>query len=176
MNRAVFLDRDGVINRVPTRGGQPVTPRRFAEFEFVEGIADEVGRIKAAGFLVFVITNQPDVARGLLPLAELERMSAAIRSRLPVDAVWVCPHDDGDRCSCRKPKPGMIERAREKYAVDIGASFLIGDSWKDMELASRAGCRGILIDAPYNQRVDCYRRVRNVRDAVDVILAAEKET
>lgn len=171
MRQAVFLDRDGVINRVPLRDGQPVTPRRFEEFEFVEDIAGEVRRIKAAGFLTFVITNQPDVARGLLPPEELERMSAAIRSHLSVDEVWVCPHDDADKCSCRKPKPGMVDLAREKYAIDVGRSFLIGDSWKDMELAARVGCRGILLDAPYNQGLYGFERVRDIRAAVDLILS-----
>lgn len=171
MRRAVFLDRDGVINRVPLRNGLPATPRRFEEFEFVAGIDAEVRRIKAAGFLVFVITNQPDVARGLLPVEELERMSAAIRWHLPVDEIWVCPHDDADRCACRKPKPGMVELARDKYAIDVGGSVIIGDSWKDMELAGRVGCRGILLDAPYNQGLDGFERVRDIHEAVELILS-----
>jgi len=171
MNRAVFLDRDGVINKVLIRHGRAVTPRRFEEFVLVDGIAGEVQRIKDAGFMVFVLTNQPDVARGILPLPELERMSAAIRSHLPVDEVWVCPHDEDDRCLCRKPKPGMIERAREKYAVNVTQSFLIGDTLKDMELAKCAGCRGILINAPYNQGLDAFGRVANIREAVDLILS-----
>ncbi len=156
MTRAVFLDRDGVINKVVIRHGTVSAPRSFEEFVWTPGIIDEVQRIKDAGYLVFVITNQPDVARGTLPLGELVRMSAAIHACLSVDEVWVCPHDDDDHCGCRKPKPGMIERALEKYAVDIRRSFLIGDSRKDMELARGVGCRGILIDAAYNQGLDCF--------------------
>ncbi len=172
MKRAVFLDRDGVINKVGLRQGSVVTPRSFEEFELVEGIGEEVRRIKRAGFFVFVITNQPDVARGILPLEELQKMSSAIRSHLPVDEVWVCPHDDDAGCDCRKPKPGMVRRAREEYGIDIEESFLIGDSWKDMELASAVGCRGILIDAPYNQGFSCFKRVRNVHEAVNLILSS----
>jgi len=171
MTRAVFLDRDGVINKVVIRQGAVSVPRRFEEFEWTPGIIDDVKRIKDAGYLVFVISNQPDVARGTLPLVELEKMSAAIRAHLAVDEIWVCPHDDGDRCSCRKPKPGMIELAQEKYAVDIRGSFLVGDSWKDMELARIAGCKGILIDASYNKGLDCFKRVRDVYEAVDLILS-----
>jgi D-glycero-D-manno-heptose 1,7-bisphosphate phosphatase len=172
MKRAVFLDRDGVINKILVRHGRPSTPRRFDEFEWVEGIGEEVRRIKDAGFHVFVITNQPDVARGILPFEELEKMSAAIRSHLPVDEVWVCPHDDDAQCDCRKPKSGMVQRAREKYAIDIAESYMIGDGWKDMELARNVGCAGILINAPYNQGLDCFARARNIHEAVDLILSA----
>lgn len=171
MKRAVFLDRDGVINKVLIRHGLAATPQRFEEFELVEGIGEEVKRVKDAGFFVFVITNQPDVARGILPLEELEKMSAAIEAQLPVDEIWVCPHDDAARCDCRKPKPGMVRRAREKYAIDIGESYLIGDSWKDMELARGVGCKGILIDAPYNQGLDCFARARDIHEAVNLILS-----
>jgi D-glycero-D-manno-heptose 1,7-bisphosphate phosphatase len=171
MTRAVFLDRDGVINKVVIRHGTVSAPRRFEEFEWTPGIVDEVKRLKDAGFLVFVITNQPDVARGTLPPEELERMSAAIRSNLSVNEVWVCPHEDDDECGCRKPKPGMIAQAREKYAIDIRGSFLVGDGWKDMELARIAGCKGILIDASYNQGLDCFKRARGVHEAVDLILS-----
>jgi D-glycero-D-manno-heptose 1,7-bisphosphate phosphatase len=176
MRRAVFLDRDGVINRVPIRNGKVATPRKFEEFELIKGTSEEVTRIKTAGFFVFVITNQPDVARGILPAGELEKMSAAIRKQLSVDEIWVCPHDDAAQCSCRKPKPGMIDLARKKYAFSIAESFLVGDSWKDMELAKRVGCKGILIDAPYNQGLECLTRVRDLHEAVEVILAREKET
>ena len=172
MKRAVFLDRDGVINKVQIRDGRVVTPRSFSQFELVEGIGPEVRRIRQAGFFVFVITNQPDVARGLLPVEELDRMSAAIRSQVPVDEVWVCPHDDDAGCDCRKPKPGMVLRARAEYGIAIEESYLIGDDWKDMELARAVGCRGLLIDAPYNQGVSSFQRVRNVREAVNLVLSS----
>lgn len=172
MKRAVFLDRDGVINKVLIRQGNVVTPRKFEEFELVEGIGEEVQRIKEAGFFVFVITNQPDVARGILPLAELEKISSAIKSHLPVDEIWVCLHDDDARCDCRKPKPGMIRQAQDKYPVDIEGSFLVGDSWKDMELAGSVGCKGILIDAFYNQGLACFKRVKNIHEAVNLILSS----
>ena len=165
-----------MINKVLLRDGTAGTPRRFEEFEWAEGIGEEVQRIRDAGFYVFVITNQPDVARGLLPLAELEKMSTAIRARLAVDEIWVCPHDDDARCDCRKPKPGMVRRAREAFDFDIEESYVIGDSWKDLELARGVGCRGILIDAPYNQEVDGFARVRDIHEAVDLILTEAKET
>jgi histidinol-phosphate phosphatase family protein len=112
------------------------------------------------------------VARGILPLEELDKMSAAIRSHLPVDEVWVCPHDDDARCDCRKPKPGMVQRAREKYSINIAESYLIGDGRKDIELARDVGCKGILIDAAYNQGLDCFARARDIHEAVDLILSA----
>ena len=171
MKRAVFLDRDGVINKVLFRKGKAVSPRKFEEFEFVENIRKEVQRIKDAGFLVIVITNQPEVARRTLPIWELEKMTARLRSFLPIDDIWICPHDDNAQCACRKPKHGMIQQALNRYPIDIKKSFFIGDSWRDMELARNVGCKGILIDTLYNQDLDCFRRVRDIQEAVDFILA-----
>ena len=144
--RAVFLDRDGVLNELVARDGHWYSPRRFEEFRFIEGTAVAVERLRALGLAVFVVTNQPDIARGLMDSSELDRMTDEVQRKLAPDAVLVCPHDDSDRCLCRKPLPGMLTTLAERWQIDMGASFMVGDSPKDMAAGRAAGCRTIFID------------------------------
>lgn len=128
MNRAVFLDRDGVINKVILRNGKPCSPRSLEEIEFMENISEEIRRIKEAGFIVIVVSNQPDIARGKMDVSELDKMNEMIQASLPVDDILISPHDDADECSCCKPRPGLILYAREKFKIDINKSYLVGDN------------------------------------------------
>lgn len=168
--RTVFLDRDGVINKVVFRNGRPTAPRQPAEFEIDEGVEESLRRLHAAGFKLFVVTNQPDVARGLISAESLRVMTDKIMATLPLDAVRVCPHDDRDGCECRKPKPGMLVELAREHGLMLGESYLIGDSWKDTLAAGAAGCRSIILDRPYNREdaADC--RVADLRKAVEIIL------
>lgn len=175
MNRAVFLDRDGVINKAIIKDGKAYSPRTLSEFKIIKDIAEDIARIKKAGYLVIVVTNQPDIARGIIKRSEVDKMSEAIRANLDVDEILVCPHDDRDDCDCRKPKPGLILRAVDKDKIDLKKSFVVGDGWKDMGAAQAAGCRGILIQAIYNQAVDCFKRVKNFHEAVNAILKEKEE-
>jgi D-glycero-D-manno-heptose 1,7-bisphosphate phosphatase len=146
MRRAVFLDRDGVLNRVVTRADGTVgSPRLAAGFSLLPGVAEAVARLRAAGFAVVVVTNQPDVARGRLAREELERMHAQLMQQMPLDGIFICPHDDGDACKCRKPLPGLLLEAARRLRLDLAGSFLIGDSAKDVAAGSAAGCRTILV-------------------------------
>ena len=131
MVRAVFLDRDGVINADLERNGKPVAPTRFAEFRILPGVEEAARKLKAAGFLLVLVTNQPDVATGLTPRAEGEAMHAEIRRRLPIDDIMVCFQVDVDDCACRKPKPGMILEAAGKHGIDLAASYMVGDRWRE---------------------------------------------
>ncbi len=175
MNKAVFLDRDGVINKVIIKDGKAYSPRRFGEFEFMENVAEQIKKIKAAGYYIIVVTNQPDIARGEMDISDLNEMTETIKANLSVDEISICPHDDADNCTCRKPKPGMLVDAAEKYEIDLNASFLIGDGWKDMEAAKNAGCKGILMDAFYNKGVCCFRRVRDMKEAINIIVNEQEE-
>lgn len=175
MRRAVFLDRDGVINKAIIKDGKAYSPQTLSEFKIIKEIAEDIAGIKRAGYLVIVITNQPDIARGTIKKSEVDKMSEAIRAKLDVDEILVCPHDDGDDCDCRKPKPGLILRTVDKYKIDLKKSFVVGDGWRDMGAAQAAGCRGILISAIYNQGIDCFRRVKNFHEAVDAILKEKEE-
>ena len=170
MKRAVFLDRDGIINKVIPENGKAGSPKCFEEFEFISEISIQIDRIKEAGFLAIVCTNQPDISRGKMSIQELEKMHSKIRSELSIDDIFVCPHDDKDNCFCRKPKPGMILNAMKKYNIDLIQSFFIGDSWKDIEAARNAGCRGILITTSYNTEVNCLNRAGSLSGAVDLII------
>jgi D-glycero-D-manno-heptose 1,7-bisphosphate phosphatase len=167
---AVFFDRDGVINEVIVRDGKPFSPRKFDDFKLVMGIGDVLIQLKRKGCLNIIITNQPDIARGLIGWEELDKMHNFIRERLPIDDIFVCPHDDKDKCECRKPKPGMFFEVAQKWGIDLNASFMIGDSWKDIEAGKAAGCKNIIIDAEYNRTIETNFRIYDIRSALGVIL------
>lgn len=168
MRRAIFLDRDGVINQVVMRNGEPFSPRTREEFALNKEAIDVVHLLKAGGFFTIVVTNQPDIARGNLRREDLDWMMEQVRQRCRVDDILVCPHDDGDACSCRKPLPGMILHGARKWEIDLVQSFMIGDTWKDRDAANAAGCRFILINTPYNQNVECDLRVAGLRAAAEL--------
>jgi D-glycero-D-manno-heptose 1,7-bisphosphate phosphatase len=171
VRRAVFLDRDGTLNLlVPRPDGTWASPRSLAEFKLVTGAALQVERLRKSGFLTIIATNQPDVARGFLAPQILEAMHQELIKQAPVDGIMICTHDDADDCPCRKPRPGMLTQAAERWAIDLSASFMVGDSWKDMEAARLAGAKDILINAPYNQEVACSIRAESLESACDYIL------
>jgi D-glycero-D-manno-heptose 1,7-bisphosphate phosphatase len=172
MARAVFLDRDGVINSVIMRDGKPGSPRSLSEFQIDPGARTPLQRLRNAGFRLFVITNQPDIARGLLSPQTLERMHQQVITQLPIEAVAVCPHDDRDACRCRKPRPGMLERLAASEHLDLVGSFVIGDSWRDVGAARAAGCTAIILARNYNRGDDADYRVGNLAEATQLILAA----
>ena len=132
MRQAVFLDRDGVINKVILRDGKPFSPRKLDEFEFIENIKDALNKFKEKGFLNIVFTNQPDISRGLIKKDTLEKIHLLLKDTLPVDDIFVCPHDDTDNCHCRKPKSGLLLDAAGKWNIDLKRSFVIGDQYKDI--------------------------------------------
>ncbi len=169
-NKATFFDRDGTINEMIIRDGKVESPRSFSEFRLVKGIKDAMLATRCMGYYNIVVTNQPDVVRGKLKLSELYLMHNYIIENLLVDDILMCLHDDKDNCSCRKPKPGMLLDAAKKYNLDLSRSFMIGDSLKDMGAAKNAGCKGILIDAPYNKDVPCWKRVMDIKEAIDTII------
>jgi len=153
MNKAVFLDRDGVINEVIMIDGKPNSPHTPEEFIFTPGIKDFVRGLKDKGYLIIVVTNQPDLARGNISPDGLDTLHKLMCLELPIDQVYVCQHRDEDNCSCRKPQPGMLTQAAEQWDIDLKASFIIGDQWRDIGAGKNAGCRTILISAPYNKEV-----------------------
>ena len=150
--RAVFLDRDGVLNAAVVRDGLPYPPRSLDEVEILPGVEDACARLRGAGFDLVVVTNQPDIARGTQTLEAVRGINDALLAALPLDEVVICPHDDADGCDCRKPKPGMLIAAAERRAIDLSASFMVGDRWRDVDAGTRAGCRTLLIDRGYDER------------------------
>lgn len=151
--RAVFLDRDGVINRAVERAGLPYPPASLAEFEILPGVPAACARLKQAGFLLIVATNQPDVGRGTMPRAVVDEIHAHLLAQLPVDRVEVCfhPGKGASDCDCRKPKPGMLLRAARELDIDLAQSWMVGDRWRDIDCGHAAGCRTVFIDYGYHE-------------------------
>jgi transaldolase len=176
MRRAVFLDRDGVLNRAIVRNGKPYPPSGPAELEVLPGVIDACIALRAAGFLLVVVTNQPDVARGTQRRELVEAINDALRAQVPLDDIRVCYHDEPDGCTCRKPRPGLLLQAARDGQIDLANSFLVGDRWRDIEAGHRAGCTTILINYGYTEAQqsapDCY--VRSLPEAADWILNQRK--
>jgi D-glycero-D-manno-heptose 1,7-bisphosphate phosphatase len=152
VRRAVFLDRDGVLNRALVRDGKPYPPRSAAELEILPGVGQALTALRKAGFLLLVVTNQPDVARGTTTREAVETINAALSAELPIDEFRTCFHDSGDECDCRKPKPGALLFAAADHGIDLYESFMVGDRWRDTEAGQRAGCRTIFIDYGYQEK------------------------
>jgi D-glycero-D-manno-heptose 1,7-bisphosphate phosphatase len=171
MQRAVFLDRDGVINRAMVRNGRPYAPTSLAEFVILDGAPEAVRCLKAAGFLIIVVTNQPDLATGLQSQGVLDQMHIVMRESMDIDAIYVCPHDDAANCDCRKPRPGMLLTAARHFDIDLQKSWMIGDRWRDVEAGRAAGCRTIFIDRGYREVApQADYRVSELPDAVPLIV------
>jgi len=152
------------------RDGKPGSARYLSEFKLEPGVRAPLERLRKAGFKLFIITNQPDIARGLLSRQTLEQMNQRLIAQLPIEAVTVCPHDDSDECPCRKPRPGMLERLAAGTHVELGESFLVGDTWRDVRAARAAGCVAIILDRNYNRGDDADYRVGNLTEAAQLIL------
>jgi D-glycero-D-manno-heptose 1,7-bisphosphate phosphatase len=152
MQRAAFLDRDGVINRAYIRQGKPYPPRDAGELEVLPGVPDSLVRLQQAGFECIVVTNQPDVARGTASRDQVEAINEQLRKELAIDAFYVCWHDDADGCECRKPLAGLLLAAARERNLDLKASFMVGDRWRDVEAGQRAGCRTVWINRQYDEK------------------------
>jgi len=174
-HRAVFLDRDGVLNEVVVENGIPLSPRRAEELRVVAGSLEAIARLQQRGLRVFVASNQPDVARGHLAPEEAARITAVLREALPLDDVAVCPHDDADGCACRKPEPGLLVAVARRWGVDLSRSYMVGDTWKDVAAGRRAGCHTILLRRDYNAAAQADTVVQTLGEAVDFILRHSEE-
>jgi D-glycero-D-manno-heptose 1,7-bisphosphate phosphatase len=152
MNRAVFLDRDGVINRAIVREGRPFPPPSLEELELLPRVIEAIAGLRRAGFRLIVVTNQPDVGSGRQQREIVELMHERISRELSIDDIKVCYHVEQDNCPCRKPKPGMLLEAAAERALDLKRSFMIGDRWRDIEAGQAVGCKTILIRYEYDER------------------------
>lgn len=150
--QAVFLDRDGVLNRVVLRDGRPHPPDSAEALEVLPGVAQALGALKRAGFRLIVVTNQPDVAAGRQRRETVEAIHARLRRTMPLDDIRVCYHAEEDGCTCRKPKPGLLLEAARAWRVDLAQSVMVGDRWRDIEAGKAAGCRTILLRNAYEER------------------------
>jgi D-glycero-D-manno-heptose 1,7-bisphosphate phosphatase len=149
MKQGIFIERDGILNRVRVERQHQVSPLTLEEFHVNEALSPLLTRLKDEGFLVIATTNQPGLSRGYQSRRELERMHDLLGHVLPVDDILVCPHDETDHCPCRKPKPGLLLEAAFKWHLDLDRSFVMSDKWQDAEAARAAGCTSLLLQSPW---------------------------
>ena len=174
MRKAAFLDRDGVINRKAPQG-QYIT--RWEEFEILPHVSEAISRLNAAGWLVVVITNQRCVAKGLISEQGLDQLHLKMSSALAkqgarVDAIYLCPHELDEQCACRKPAPGMLLKAANELSINLGQSWMVGDSNIDIEAGRAAGCCTMLIqDKQRDAQMKADHCVQDLHTAVSAILA-----
>lgn len=176
--KAVFLDRDGILNRAVVRDGRPFPPASVEEVEIYEDAAHACRTLRDAGFLLIVVSNQPDVARGTQQKGTVEAINSRLRAAVTLDDIRVCYHDDADACGCRKPAPGLLLEAATAWHIDLCKSFMVGDRWRDIQAGRRAGCLTVLIDHGYTESQVCEPdfRTRSLDEAVVWILGRADTT
>jgi D-glycero-D-manno-heptose 1,7-bisphosphate phosphatase len=173
--KAVFLDRDGVIVVPEFRDGRSFAPVRLEDYRFYPEVPAALSRLKTAGFLLVVVTNQPEVGRGLIAEGVLEEMHRRLMASFPVDLIKVCRHTAADRCACRKPKPGMLLESASEFGISLPDSYMVGDRATDVEAGRAAGCRTVFVDLGYTSESkpdSASFTVSSIDQAADVILAA----
>jgi D-glycero-D-manno-heptose 1,7-bisphosphate phosphatase len=176
MRLAVFLDRDGVINRAEVREGKPYPPANRLALEVLPGVPQALKALHDADWMLIVVTNQPDVARGITTRDEVEAINNHLQHTLPLDEFRTCYHDSGDGCYCRKPLPGALLAAAREHDIDLGRSFMVGDRWRDVDAGQRAGCKTIFINYGYaeKQPESCDYKVHSLQEAATIILGEMK--
>jgi D-glycero-D-manno-heptose 1,7-bisphosphate phosphatase len=167
--KAVFFDRDGVLNYLVKRDGSFYSPQNFEDFQLVAGAKKVIDNVHKMGFLAIVISNQPDISRGKLVQSDLNKMTDLLFEKLNIDDAFYCIHDDDNDTGCRKPAPGLFFTAQKKYNIGFNESFMIGDTWKDVEAAKNVGIPIILIDKDYNQDLKDVSRAKNLLQVVSLI-------
>ncbi|HKU44199.1 MAG TPA: HAD family hydrolase [Polyangiales bacterium] len=171
-NKAVFLDRDGVINKPMIRDGLPFAPKDMSEFEFLDGAREVCAALRDRGYVLLVCTNQPDVARGWQMREQVEEFHRYIQAQLPIAHIYACYHDDKDGCDCRKPKPGMLLSGSRDFDVELSRSWMVGDRWKDIVAGRDAGCRTAYLRHGYDETParDPDYEIRSLVELLDIIV------
>ena len=172
MKKAVFLDRDGVINKAIIKDSKPYPPSNVDAVEILAGVKISMEALQASNWMIIVITNQPDVARGTTSKKEVEKINNHLKNSLPIDLIYTCYHDDKDFCNCRKPKPGALTSVAKNNKIDLNNSYMVGDRWSDIEAGNRAGCKTFFINNYYNEKQpsNYTYQVKSLKEAVDIIL------
>jgi D-glycero-D-manno-heptose 1,7-bisphosphate phosphatase len=172
--RAVFLDRDGVLVVPEFREGRSFAPRRIEDLRIYPGAQQALAKLDAAGFLLAVVTNQPDVGNGLVSQAVTERMHELLKAALPIHSIRACYHRQNEACECRKPKPGMLLDLANEFGISLADSFMVGDRASDIDAGRAAGCRTVFLDLGYTSEHkpdNATFAVHTIGEAADVILA-----
>jgi len=172
MRQAVFLDRDGVINKAFFIDGTPVPPKDLSEVEVLAGVKEAIELLIKYNFEIVVVTNQPDVARGVTSRDSVEAINAFLGKELGIQHFSICIHEDSNGCDCRKPKPGLILSAAKEFDIDLTKSFMVGDRWRDVSAGQAAGCKCFFIDYGYEEKspVLPFTKVSSLMEATLLIL------
>jgi D-glycero-D-manno-heptose 1,7-bisphosphate phosphatase len=172
MKKAVFLDRDGVLNRSVLIDGVPKPPTSLEEVEILPGVIEAIQYLRRHDFVPVVVTNQPDVARGHITESQVEAINTQISARTKIDHFYTCFHDDADLCACRKPLPGLIHLASRELDLSVHESYLVGDRWRDIAAGQAAGCKTFFIDYSYDEKMPKmpYRKVLSLLEAATLIV------
>jgi len=171
MRRAIFLDRDGTLNKAFIKNGLPFSPSSFNEFEILPGVKESLLKLKKLNFVCLLITNQPDVSRGKIKKNVVIQMNNFLKSEIKLDDIFICYHDDHDNCECRKPKPGLLLNAKKKWNINLNKSYMIGDRWKDIQAGINAGCKTVFINNGYkdNKEIKANFITDSLLDAVYIL-------
>ena len=169
MKKSVFFDRDGVLNELINRDGGLFSPQNINQFKVYNYAKKTISKLKEIGYLSIVISNQPDIKRGKLKKIDLDMMTEILFNKLLVDDVFYCVHDDDDNCICRKPYAGLLIKASEKWSLNLAKSYMVGDTWRDLEAANKAGVKFLLLNKKYNTDYSDVRRIEKLEDIVKII-------
>lgn len=174
--KAIFLDRDGVINSAVVKNGRPFPPSSLDTLKILPGVKEALKSLNKVGYLLIIVTNQPDVARGKTTKSTVDEIHQYIMANFPIDKILSCFHDDADQCDCRKPKPGALLNAAKEYNLDLSACYMIGDRWRDIETGVSAGCKTIFLDYGYSEKQPSNLdfRVKSLSEAANIILGENK--
>lgn len=177
MKKAVFLDRDGVVNKCFVIEGVPKPPKNLSEVEIIDGVKEAIKILFERDFVIVVVTNQPDVARGVVDLASVQIINNFLEHELGIQHFYTCYHDDFERCDCRKPKPGLLLRAAQDLDLCLSKSFMVGDRWRDIEAGQAAGCHCFFIDYEYLEKspVFPFTKVASLIEAAHLIMENEDD-
>lgn len=173
MNKAIFIDRDGVINQSNVVNGKPFAPTHLDHFSLLPGVKEALKKFKEAGFKTVIVTNQPDLSTGKQTTHSLNEIHTYLKSHCNIDLIKVCGHRNEDECICRKPKPGLLIDASIELDIDLTQSYMIGDRWSDIEAGQNAGCKNsFFIDYGYNEKKPggIFTVVKSLRDCAGIIL------
>lgn len=166
-----------MLTRSFTRNGRPYAPETLEEFEILTGVLECLNQLKAEGFLLIVVTNQPDVSKGVVLKEEVEAMHQILSGALPLDDIKVCYEIEEAKSPMRKPAPGMLLESAKERDIDLKRSFMVGDRWRDVGAGNAADCTSIFIDYGYEEKAPegpCIR-VASLEEAVKEILSKKYE-
>ena len=177
INKAVFFDRDGVLNRAIIKDKKPYAPRNFSKFVLYKSTPEFIKILCNKGYKIFLVTNQPDIGNGFTDLSELNKMHDYLCSLIKFDEIFVCLHSQSQKCICRKPSPFFVLEAKKKYNLNLKNSYFIGDRYSDYQTANKAGCNFLFIDRFYRETpIFSYKKsYKHVNECIKHILGSNND-